>query len=106
MKLPPPEVIAAARIVERWAAENGVTSWRIGALASRDELERTAARYAIARELGTEIWVERWAGMRRTTVTREDFDQLIDAKIARSGLSFGEVVGLAWKACRRVEPKR
>lgn len=92
MRTPPPEVLAAARVVERWAAENNIKSWKIGALASRDELERTAARYAVARDMGTTVWVERWAGMRQHVVTGAEFDALVDRRIAASKLSLAEII--------------
>ena len=95
MVMPPEHVIAAARVVADWAAENDLKSWRIGALASRDEMERTAARYAVARELGTEVWYEAWAGMRRRKVTLAEFDAVVDARVRASQLSFGEVIELA-----------
>lgn len=104
MVTPPPEVLEAARVVDRWAAENNIKSWKIGALASRDELKRSAARYAIAREMGTEVMVERWAGWRRQFISREEYDELVDRKIAASKLSFGEVVDQARKILGHAQP--
>lgn len=91
----PPEVLAAARLIEKWAAENNIKSWKIGALASRDELERTAARYAEARQIGTEVYVEVWRGIGRKRITGDEYDRLIDSQIAGSKLTLQEVVNIA-----------
>lgn len=92
----PAEVIAAARIIEKWARDNGIESWRIGALASRDELERTAARYAVARDLGTVVQAERWRGPVEVLVTHAEYDGVIDACIReRKSLSMGQIVDLS-----------
>lgn len=93
---PPKEVIEAARVVERWAAENNIKSWKVGALASRDELERTAARYAVARDLGAEVFVEVWRGIGRKRIVGVEYDQRIDACVnERARLSLGEIIGLS-----------
>jgi hypothetical protein len=92
VKTLPPEVLEAARIVERWAAENNIRSWKIGALASRQELELTAARYAEARQLGVDVDVEIWRGIGRERITGEEYDRLIDGRIAKARLTLGEIV--------------
>ncbi len=96
MNMPPKEVIEAARVVERWATENGIKSWKVGALASRDELERTAARYAVARDLGTEVYVEVWRGIGRKRITGQEYDRHIDACVSEhQRLSVGELINLS-----------
>jgi hypothetical protein len=94
MKMPPKEVIDAARVVERWAAENNIKSWKVGALASRDELERTAARYAIARDLGTEVYVDVWRGIGKKRITGAAYDRYVDACVSER-LSVGEIINLS-----------
>lgn len=94
---PPPEVIAAARLVEKWAAENNVKNWRVGALASRDELERAAARYDEARKLGTSVYYEGKWGIRRREVRLAEYDRLVDSRIRSDAgvLPIGQLIHLA-----------